>query len=46
MDGLNLPVQTLSDDDIENATYNGWLHTHFVSSVYVFGADSKFYLFS
>ena len=36
IDGLNLPVQTSSDDDIENATYNGWLSEHFISSVLVF----------
>ena len=33
LDGLNLPVQESADDEIENATYNGWLHSHFVSSV-------------
>ncbi|TDL17816.1 hypothetical protein BD410DRAFT_843265 [Rickenella mellea] len=36
IDGLNLPVQTSADLDIENATYNGWLSEHFVSSVLVF----------
>jgi hypothetical protein len=36
IDGLNLPVQDSNNDDIENATYNGWLHEHFVSSVLVF----------
>jgi hypothetical protein len=41
MGGLNLPVQTSTDKDIENATYNGWLHAHFVSLVYAFGADGK-----
>ena len=24
IDGLNLPVQTSDDVDIENVTYNGW----------------------
>ncbi len=43
MDGLNLPVQTSSDQDIENATYNGWLHEHFVSSVFAFGADGWYF---
>lgn len=38
MDGLNLMVQTSSDEEIENATFNGWLHEHFVSNVLVFGA--------
>lgn len=36
VDGLNLPVQTSEDEDIENATYNGWLHGHFVSNVLAF----------
>lgn len=36
IDGLNLPCQTSSDIEIENATYNGWLHEHFISSVLVF----------
>lgn len=43
MDGLNLPVQTSTDQEIENATYNGWLHEHFVSSVFAFGADGKIF---
>lgn len=41
MDGLNLPLQVSSDEDIENATYNGWLHAHFISSVFAFGADGE-----
>lgn len=36
IDGLNLLVHTSSDPLIENATYNGWLHAHFVSSVLFF----------
>jgi hypothetical protein len=36
IDGLNLPVQTSDDPEIENATYNGWLSEHFISSVIVF----------
>ncbi|CAA7270092.1 unnamed protein product [Cyclocybe aegerita] len=41
IDGLNLPVQTLEDEDIENATYNRWLSEHFVSSVLVFSPKGK-----
>jgi hypothetical protein len=41
MDGLNLLVQTSHDDELESATFNGWLHEHFVSSVFAFGADGK-----
>jgi hypothetical protein len=39
IDGLNIPVQTSSDIDIENATYNGWLSEHFISCVLVFSAS-------
>jgi hypothetical protein len=39
MDGLNLPVQKSADEEIENSTYNGWLHSHFVSSVLAFSAS-------
>ena len=38
IDGLNLPCQVLSDIEIENAMYNGWLHSHFISSVIVFSS--------
>jgi len=36
MDGLKLLVQSSGDDTEQNAYYNGWLHDHFVSCVYVF----------
>jgi hypothetical protein len=36
IDGLNLACQTSEDEEIENATHNGWLCEHFVSSVLVF----------
>ncbi|KAJ7461179.1 hypothetical protein FB451DRAFT_1181518 [Mycena latifolia] len=35
IDGVNLPVQTAEDEEMENATYNGWLCEHFISSVLV-----------
>jgi hypothetical protein len=41
MDGLNLAVQTSADQEIENATYNGWLSDHFVSSMLAFSAHGK-----
>ncbi|KAG6808001.1 hypothetical protein H0H92_005724 [Tricholoma furcatifolium] len=41
MDGLNLAVQTSANQEIENATFNGWLHDHFVSSVLAFGASGE-----
>lgn len=39
MDGLNLPVETSADEEIENATYNGWLSEHFISNVIVYSAS-------
>lgn len=42
IDGLKLPVQTSDDVDIENATFNGWLSEHFISSVLVFSAEGKY----
>lgn len=42
MDGLNLPVQTSSDVEIKNATYNGWLSEHFVSCVFVYGGTGNY----
>jgi hypothetical protein len=39
MDGLNLPCQISQDQEIENSTFNGWLHNHFVSFVFAFGAE-------
>jgi len=42
IDGLKLPVQESSDPEVENATYNGWLHEHFISCVLVFGPDGIF----
>lgn len=41
VDGLNLPVQVSSDDEIENASYNGWLHSHFVSSVLAYAPSGR-----
>ena len=36
LDGLKLPVEVSSESHIENAMYNGWLHSHFVSNVIAF----------
>jgi len=44
IDGLNLPCQVSSDVEIENATYNGWLHSHFISSVIVFSSRGMCFL--
>jgi hypothetical protein len=41
IDGLNLASQTSDDEDIKNATYNGWLCEHFISSVLVFSPQGK-----
>jgi hypothetical protein len=42
IDKLKLPVQTSEDIDIKNATYNGWLSEHFISSVIAFSAEGPF----
>ena len=42
IDGLNLPTQTSDDPDIENATYNGWLSEHYISSVIVFSPQGTY----
>ena len=39
IDGLNLPTETSDNPDIENATYNGWLSEHFISSVLAFSSE-------
>jgi hypothetical protein len=44
IDGLKLPVQTSKDVDIENATFNGWLSEHFISSVLTFSSQGKSHL--
>jgi hypothetical protein len=35
MDGLRLAIQVSSNPDVENTTYNGWLHGHFESNIFV-----------
>jgi len=41
VDGLNLPTQTSDNLDIENATYDGWLSEHYISSVVVFSPHGE-----
>jgi len=41
MDGLNLPLQKSASPEFENATYNGWLHSHFISNVFVFAPTGE-----
>ena len=41
MDGLNLAVQVSKDQEIENATFYGWLYSHFVSCVLAFASHGK-----
>jgi hypothetical protein len=43
IDGLNLFSQTSDNPEIENATYNGWLSKHCISSVLVFVPKCKFW---
>lgn len=42
VDGLNLPVQVSNNQELENATYNGWLHDHFVSNVLAFAPTGMY----
>ena len=42
MDGLKLSVQVSEGSGIENATYNGWVHRHYKSSVLVFSPHSLY----
>ena len=44
VDGLNLPVSINSDPELENATYNGWLHSHVISSVLVFSPRGELFV--
>jgi len=39
MDGWKTPIGTARDPEYENATYNGWLHHHFVSNIAIFDAE-------
>ncbi|ETN02259.1 hypothetical protein PPTG_16507 [Phytophthora nicotianae INRA-310] len=39
IDGKNLRVQQPSNSDLQNAMYNGWLHTVFVTGTICFAAD-------
>ena len=41
IDGLNLPVGSSGDTEVENATYNGWLHKHCISNVFVFSPKGE-----
>jgi hypothetical protein len=43
VDGLNLHVEHSSDPEVENATYNGWLHEHFIKNVFVFAPTGIFF---
>ncbi|KAG8918197.1 hypothetical protein FRC02_002548 [Tulasnella sp. 418] len=39
LDGLKVPIGASSDPEIENQNYNGWLHNHFVSNVFLFSSE-------
>ncbi|RDX41858.1 hypothetical protein OH76DRAFT_1458999 [Lentinus brumalis] len=39
VDGLRVPVQVSSDEEIENATYSGWHHDHFINNVLTFSPE-------
>jgi hypothetical protein len=39
MDGLKLCLQQLGNADIQERYYNGWMHDHYVMSVFCFCPD-------
>lgn len=39
VDGKNYRIQEPSDSELQNALYNGWLHSVFVTGVLCFGVD-------
>lgn len=41
LDGLKVPVGVADDPEVENANYNGWLHSHFVSSIFMFSSEGR-----
>ena len=42
IDGLSLPCQEADDPEVENATYNGWKSSHFISNVLIFSPRGEF----
>ena len=39
LDGMKIPLQQSSDDDVQNACYNGWTCNHYVSNILLFTPD-------
>jgi hypothetical protein len=42
VDGLALPAQTAEDLEVENATYNTWKASHFISNILAFSPKGQF----
>jgi hypothetical protein len=42
IDGLKLPTCAPDDPELENALYNGWLHSHFYTSVIAFSPKGMY----
>ena len=40
-DGLKLPFQSCDDLNEQSMYYNGWTHGHYVTNLFVFGADGR-----
>ncbi|KAJ2998887.1 hypothetical protein NUW54_g6991 [Trametes sanguinea] len=38
IDGMNIAMAESADPEVENSTYNGWLHGHYTSCVLVFSS--------
>ena len=39
LDGMKIRVEQSSDDDIQNAYYNGWTCSHYISNIFMFSPD-------
>jgi hypothetical protein len=39
LDGLNLNIQSTKDGKVQTIYYNGWMHGHYISSVFIFRID-------
>ena len=39
VDGVHLPVEVAGEENVQNAYYNGWLCSHFINNIFVFGPN-------
>ena len=41
MDGLKIHLHASTDGAVQNRFYNGWLHSHFICSLFLFSPDGR-----